>query len=452
MISHPLRRRVAAVAGLGAGGLATLLLLTTIVTNPLASFLSVIGFAAAVASGWVALTNRGAKRLRAITVGLAATVLLIATLINDDEHRWFLLFAIGGAVLATVCGRVALGHAPRRPPTDEPVGRAHRPALVVNPRSGDGRAAELGLVERARDLGIRVLLLEGSASPLDLARRAVADGADALGMAGGDGSLAPVAALAAEHGIDFVCVPAGTRNHFAQDLGLERTDPLAALAAFGPAYRRRIDLAWVNERPFVNNVSLGLYGEIVQDEGYRGDKWGTALARLPDVITANPQELDLTYADADGVTRDDAQVVHVSNNPYSLTMGAAGSRPDLTGGQLGIVCLRVDGGVRVAEVMARTVIGPGNSEAMRAWSSPQFEVDSSRPVPAGVDGEAVELDPPLRFRSDPAAVTVRIPATAPGQSPAAMRPGYRFAIRELVRRAFRPVDQWTSPEQLSAAR
>ena len=454
LITRPGRRRLAALTALLAGALATMLLLTTVVTNPVATLLSVVGFAAAVVSGWVALTNRGTKRYRAIAVGLGAIVLLFATVINDEEHRFYLALAIVGVLVATAAGRVALGHPPRRPETDEPVGRSQRPALVVNPKSGDGRAAELGLVERARELGIRVYVFDGSASPIDLARRAVADGADALGMAGGDGSLAPVAALAAEHGIDFVCIPAGTRNHFALDLGLDRADPLAALTAFGPAFRRRIDLAWVNDRPFINNVSLGLYGEIVQDEAYRGDKWGTALARLPDVISDNPQDLDLRYTDAEGVARDGAQVVHVSNNPYTLTMGGAGSRPDLDTGQLGIVCLRVDGGARAAEVVARAMIGPGpgNSDTMRAWAAAEFEVRSSGPVAAGLDGEAITVDPPLRFRSDPGAIGVRIPATAPGQSPASRRSGYRFAITELVRRAFLPTSRWTSPATISASR
>jgi len=452
LVSHPGRRRLAALAALLAGALATLMLLSTIVTNPVATLLSLVGFACAVASGWVALTNRGAKRYRAVAGGIVAVLLLVATVINDEEHRFFLAFAITGVMAATAAGRVALGHPPRRPDTDEPVGRSRRPALVVNPKSGDGRAEELGLVAHAQDLGIRVYVFDGSGSPLDLARQAVADGADALGMAGGDGSLAPVAALAADHGIDFVCIPAGTRNHFALDLGLARADPLAALAAFGPAFRRHIDLAWVNDRPFINNVSMGLYGEIVQDEDYRDDKWGTVLARLPDVINDNPQDLDLHYTDADGVARDDAQVVHVSNNPYILTVGSAGGRPSLGSGELGIVCLRVDGGIRAAEVVARTVIGAGKSDSVRAWSSREFEVRSSSPVAAGLDGEAITLAPPVRFRSDPAAISVRIPVTAPGQSPAARRSGYRFAITELLRRAFLPSHRWTAPNALNAGR
>ena len=100
-----------------------------------------------------------------------------------------------------------------------------------------------------------------------LVDQAVADGADALGMAGGDGSLAVVAAAAAAHGLPFICVPAGTRNHFALDLGVDRHDVAGALDAFSDGFERRIDLAEVNGRAFLNNVSLGIYGEAVETVG-----------------------------------------------------------------------------------------------------------------------------------------------------------------------------------------
>jgi diacylglycerol kinase family enzyme len=69
------------------------------------------------------------------------------------------------------------------------------------------------------------------------AQAAVASGADALGMAGGDGSLAVVAAVAAAHDLPFVCIPAGTRNHFVLDVGVDRHDLPGALDAFsdGPS-------------------------------------------------------------------------------------------------------------------------------------------------------------------------------------------------------------------------
>jgi diacylglycerol kinase family enzyme len=105
-------------------------------------------------------------------------------------------------------------------PADPP----RRPVLFVNPRSGGGTAERAGLAERAREKGIEAVILGPGQDLAALARDAAAAGADALGTAGGDRSLAVVAAVAAAHGIPFVCVPAGTRNHFALDVGVDRHD------------------------------------------------------------------------------------------------------------------------------------------------------------------------------------------------------------------------------------
>ena len=107
-------------------------------------------------------------------------------------------------------------------------------------------------------------------------------------MAGGDGSQALVASVAARHEIPHVCVPAGTRNHFALDLGLDRNDVVGALDAFGDGVERRIDLASVNGRTFVNNASLGLYAEIVQSPEYRDAKLRTAAAMCPTCSARTP--------------------------------------------------------------------------------------------------------------------------------------------------------------------
>lgn len=150
------------------------------------------------------------------------------------------------------------------PPPGNPVGPARRGVLFVNPRSGDGVADSVGLVDAARRRGIETLVFDGDDDLAELAKRAIVDGADVIGMAGGDGSQALVASLAMEHDIAHVCIPAGTRNHFALDLGLDRDDVLGALDAFGPAHERRVDLAQVGDRVLVNNVSLGVYATIVQ--------------------------------------------------------------------------------------------------------------------------------------------------------------------------------------------
>ena len=287
-------------------------------------------------------------------------------------------------------------------PADPP----RRPVLFVNPRSGGGKAAHAGVAERARAKGIEAVILAPGQDLDALAREAAAAGADTLGMAGGDGSLAVVAAAAATHGIPFVCVPAGTRNHFALDVGVDRHDVIGALDAFTDGVERHIDMAEVNGRPFLNNASLGIYGDAVRSQAYRDAKVRTLLETAAEVIGPSAEAPALYLADDQGREHRDLVVVLVSNNPYALDRPLArGTRPTLGGGQLGII----------------VVDAPGDSPRPpgRAWSAPHLEVNAPEPVHAGVDGEAVELSPPLRFAIRPAALQVRISSRHPGASPSA---------------------------------
>ena len=178
-----------------------------------------------------------------------------------------------------------------------------------------------------------VALLEGP-GPVDvgeLARAAVANGADLLGVAGGDGTQALVAGIAAEHDVPLLVISAGTRNHFALDLGLDREDPSRCLDALGDGVELRIDLGVIAGRPFVNNASFGAYAAIVQSPAYRDDKTGTTLDQLPGLLVG--QQGPRLVARADNVTVDGPQAVLVSNNQYGMgdiaglgTAGSAGPR------------------------------------------------------------------------------------------------------------------------------
>ncbi len=289
----------------------------------------------------------------------------------------------------------------------------HRPVLFVNPRSGDGTAARTRIAERARERGIEAVILAQGQSLAALTQTAVADGADALGMAGGDGSLAVVAAAAAAHDLPFVCVPAGTRNHFALDVGVDRHDVPGALEAFTDGAERRIDVAEVNGRLFLNNVSLGVYGDAVRRPDYRDAKVHALLDTAQKVLGPSTQAPALRIIDDAGREHSQLAVVLVSNNPYALDHPAAsGTRPALNTGQLGIVILDMPGGRQP----------PG-----RAWTAPQLEMSTPAPVHAGVDGEPADLSPPLRFAIRPAALRVRISSRHPGTSPSA-----RFAARRIT--------------------
>jgi diacylglycerol kinase family enzyme len=285
--------------------------------------------------------------------------------------------------------------------------------LFVNPRSGGGAAVRAAVPERARERGIEVVILSAGQSLPTLVGEAVAGGADALGMAGGDGSLAVVATAARAHGLPFVCIPAGTRNHFALDLGVDRQDLDGALEAFSAGVERRIDVAEVNGRLFVNNVSLGIYGDAVREPAYRASKVRTLLETAQAVLGPGGAVPELRVVDDLGDEHAHPAVVVVSNNPYALDRRfMEGTRPSLSGGRLGIIVLDppAEGGRR-----------PG-----RAWSAPRFEANAPAPVQAGIDGEAVELKPPLEFLIRPGSLRVRISARHPGASPSGRRDARRL--------------------------
>jgi diacylglycerol kinase family enzyme len=287
-----------------------------------------------------------------------------------------------------------------------PVGRPRRAVLFVNPRSGGDAAARSGVVERAREQGIEFVILSPGQNLAALAEAAVASGADALGMAGGDGSLAFVAAAAAAHDLPFVCIPAGTRNHFALDIGVDRNDVAVALDAFNQGVERRIDMAEVNGRLFLNNVSLGVYGDAVQRAAYRDAKVRTLLETAQQVLGPGARAPALVLTDDAGREHRKPAVVLVSNNPYALDQPVARStRPELDSGKLGILLL---------ETPADRPHPPA-----RAWTAAYLEVGVPATVHAGIDGEAAELSGPLRFAIRPASLRVRISRRHPGASPSA---------------------------------
>ena len=137
----------------------------------------------------------------------------------------------------------------------------------------------------------------------------------------------------------MVVVPAGTRNHLALDLGLDRDDVVGALDAYGEAVERTMDLADVNGHVFVNNVSLGLYAAIVRSPAYRDAKVDTTLATLPQVLGPQTEPFDLRFTGPDGREQRGAHVIQISNNPYGTTARGMGSRPRLDTRPLGVVAL-----------------------------------------------------------------------------------------------------------------
>lgn len=433
-------RRAAAWAALVTLVAAAGLLAAGAVMNWAWVVLALVALFAAVVAGWYAVSRRGPVRWLALTLATVAVVLLALSLIGADVRwPWVIVACLIGAA-SVGCARVALGktaRAMREAAKAAPAAaRRARPVLIMNPKSGGGKAERFNLVGECEARGIQPVVLRPGDDLVQLAEDAIAGGAGIIGMAGGDGSQALVATVAAAHDIPLVVVPAGTRNHFALDLGLDRDDVVGALDAFTDGTEERVDLAEVNGRVFVNNASLGIYAEIVRSPQYRDAKLKTAADLLPGLLGPDATPLDLRFTGPEGTGYQTAHLILVSNNRYQLDQIAGrGTRERLDDGDLGIVAARIDGPAQARQFITLESIGqvrrfPGWLE----WEAPRFEVRSGGPVEIGIDGESLTMDPPLVFASRPGALRVRVPRHALARSPAAtaIHLASRSTIGDLV--------------------
>jgi diacylglycerol kinase family enzyme len=334
---------------------------------------ALVAAAVSLAAAFWFLSRRGALRWLSLTLFVAAPVAVIVVYALHSL-LWVALVGAAGWLLAGTTAREALvrDRGEWRMPEYPVTRRALRPFLIMNPKSGGGKVGRFDLQRKAKDLGAEVFLIDGP-EPVDVAevaRAAVTRGADLLGVAGGDGTQALVAGIAAEHGIPFIVISAGTRNHFALDLGLDRANPPACLRALTDGVELRVDLGVIGGRTFVNNASFGAYAAVVQDPAYRADKVRTTLELLPDLLQG--QRGPQLTVHTDGVPISAPQALLVANNPYGTGDIAGLGRQEVT-------------------VTADT-----------------------RQVPVGVDGEAVSLPVPVRCVIRPRALRVWVPRDRPG--------------------------------------
>ncbi|MFC9955353.1 diacylglycerol/lipid kinase family protein, partial [Streptomyces prasinus] len=369
----------------------------------------VAGLALAAVGVWWALAHTGVLRVLGAFLSVAAPVTVLA-LYAASGVLGPALASLALWALAVTAARTAL--TPDRPASEEAVTEApHAPWVLMNPRSGGGKVGRFRLAEKARAAGCRVALLDAGQDVVELARRAVAEGADLLAVAGGDGTQALVAEVAARHDLPFLVIPAGTRNHFALDLGLDRDDPAAALHALTDGVELRVDLGYAADRVFVNNASFGTYASVVTDPAYRDAKARTTLRTLPGLLTGE---------DAPGLRMragrthvDGLQALLVGNNPYGRVVDAArpGRRERLDSGLLGLVGVRVGS---TAEA-ARVVRGPRSSGGLVRLNAEEVVVEAGAggALPVGIDGEHVVLPSPVVCRSAPGALRVRVPRRRP---------------------------------------
>jgi diacylglycerol kinase family enzyme len=371
-----------------------------------------VAAAVGLAAAFYALSRRGVVRWLSLAVFVLAPITVIVVY-AFFALLWVAAVSAAGWLLAGLTARAALAGSRLdwRMPEFPAQPAARHPFVIMNPRSGGGKVEQFDLRRKAEALGAEVFLMTGP-EPVDVAevaRKAVAAGADLLGVAGGDGTQALVAGVAAEHGLPFMVITAGTRNHFALDLGLDRDDPAACLGALSDGVDLRVDLGLIGGQTFVNNASFGAYAEVVQTPAYRGDKLGTTLDTLPDLLQGHRGTR--LSALADEVTIDAPQALLVASNPYGTgDIAGLGRRVRLDRGVLGVVAVTVGSARQAAGLLrgrhatglrvltARTVVVTGGSER----------------IPVGVDGEAVSMPVPVRCAIRPGALRVRVPRDRPG--------------------------------------
>jgi diacylglycerol kinase family enzyme len=376
--------------------------------------IGVVAAAVSLTAAFFVLSRRGVLRWLALAV-FAAAPITVLVIYAFASLLWVAAVAAGAWLLAGVTAREALAEnkADWRMPEFAATPARH-PFLIMNPRSGGGKVGKFDLKRKAEALGAEVFLMEGPGlvDVAAVARQAVADGADLLGVAGGDGTQALVAGVASEHGIPFLVITAGTRNHFALDLGLDRENPVACLSALSDGVELRVDLGVISGHTFVNNVSFGAYAEIVQTPAYRDDKVRTTLDTLPELLQG--QRGTRFSAVADGETIDGPQALLVGSNPYETgDIAGLGRRARLDRGVLGVVAVMVDS--------AREAVGllrGRNSTGLRVLTAQSVVVSSSADrIPVGIDGESVWLPTPVRCTVRPGALRVRVPKDRPGVPP-----------------------------------
>lgn len=377
-----------------------------------------IGAVAVLVGGYWFLAKRGVGRWLGLAVSLGAIIAVLVIFMWQDA----LIVAIITVALLALGGAAARKAMHPKTPEWMPTVRTPpplRPFIVMNPRSGGGKVVKFDLQRKAEALGAEVKLLDGPGH-VDVAaivRDAVDRGADLLGVAGGDGTQALVAGICAEHDLPLLVISAGTRNHFALDLGLDRDDPATCLAALTDGEEVRVDLGLIGDRPFVNNASFGAYAEIVQSPEYRDNKNKTILAMLPDLLDPNQGSRLTVRTGARTLT--DQQAILISNNPYGAgRLRDMGRRERIDQGVLGVVAGHIASASEAAALLRRAqfrtvtnLVSDGDVVVDVDRSGAQLEKSD---IPVGVDGEALMVPAPIRCSVRPRALRVRIPRNRPG--------------------------------------
>ncbi len=288
--------------------------------------------------------------------------------------------------------------------------------VILNPHAGDddGGEAEIERAFAARGVRARFTRLGDPDVDVDaVAERAGREGDGVLVVTGGDGTIQGVVGVAIERDVILGIVPGGTHNHFARDLGVG-DDVEEAVATILDGRVARIDVAEVNGRPFINNVSIGIYPMIVRErlrQRVPGHWPGILWATLKVIVRPHPHLHARIRLDGE-LLEAKTQLVLVSNNRYRLDPLSFGARDRLDEGTLGVYVSKRSNRRDLLALLARALVKRlPEAEAFEVRTARQVEIDARgrREFPLAMDGEVERIPFPLRLGIRPGALRVMVP-------------------------------------------
>lgn len=291
--------------------------------------------------------------------------------------------------------------------------------VIVNGGAGKGHdeAAADDLRAKLRDAGLdaELVLADGGERMIATARRALEEGARLVAAGGGDGTINAVASVMVDSGVPFGVLPLGTLNHFAKDLGIP-LDLDAAVHNLATGRPAQVDVGEVNGRIFLNNSSLGLYPDIVRDRERqqrrlgRG-KWPAAAWAALAALRRYPFLSMRLGVNGETLARR-TPFVFIGNNAYTMEGLSIGERARLDEGVLSLYVAQHPTRLGLLRFAFDALRGRlGQERDFDVLHAPAFDIDThKRRLLVATDGEVTAMNPPLRYRMRPGALTVLVPS------------------------------------------
>lgn len=395
-------------------------------------------------TAWLVFTGTG-KRFRrgviAMTMAALALVIELIVFLSQSGNGRYLLSSLILIVLYLALFSVLRDQYWRQIRLAKLIStkiKFKHPYLIINPKSGSGRALKAGTSKVAAQMGIKVLELSPGTSMQQLAEQAIKAGADVLGVSGGDGSIGSIAAVAIKHRLPMVVLPGGTRCHFARDIGLDPKKINDALSAFY-GVKRKIDVGQINGRIFMNNVSFGVYADIVSHPEYRDNKLAVTRKVLQDIMAGakKPYSLKLKRV---GLEINEVVMILIGVNRYNtINLTEIGQRSKMDQGILQINLISKLNDQLVQKLLQRASLAQlaknTDLNGFSQWDDKSISINNNnQEITVGVDGENEKFATPVKVECLPGALEIYVPPEGERARPAS---GYSLRSVKKLWGAFR---------------